>query len=243
MPDEQQRSVLLPEAWRELLGEEFEQPYMKELAAFLRERRAAGATLYPPPRDIFRAFWETAPDDVRIVILGQDPYHNPGQAHGLCFSVNPGVPTPPSLVNIYKELATDLHCSDPGHGCLLSWARQGVLLLNSVLTVEKNSPACHQGKGWERFTDRVVAALSAHPSPKVFLLWGAYAQKKGRAIDAGKHRVLTAPHPSPLSAHRGFFGCRHFSKANTILQEHGLAEVDWQLPPVEEVGTPTESPG
>lgn len=230
MAKESGRPVRLPEAWRNLLGDQFEQPYMQDLSAFLRQRRAAGATLYPPPNDIFRAFWETPPARVKVVILGQDPYHNPGQAHGLCFSVNPGVVTPPSLVNVYKELATDLGCVDPGHGCLLPWARQGVLLLNSVLTVEQNSPACHQGKGWERFTDHVVSLLSDDPAPKVFLLWGAYAQKKGRAIDDTRHCVLQAPHPSPLSAHRGFLGCRHFSQANAWLREQGLDVVDWQLP-------------
>lgn len=231
------RPVRLPEAWLKLLGDQFEQPYMKELSVFLRQRRAAGATLYPPSVDIFRAFWETPPDRVKVVVLGQDPYHNPRQAHGLCFSVNPGVATPPSLVNIYKELATDLGCVDPGHGCLLPWARQGVLLLNSVLTVEQGAPACHQGKGWERFTDHVVALLSHDPAPKVFLLWGAYAQKKGRAIDGARHCVLQAPHPSPLSAHRGFLGCGHFSQANAWLRAQGLEPVDWQLPPASAIET------
>jgi uracil-DNA glycosylase len=165
-----------------------------------------------------------------VVILGQDPYHNPGQAHGLCFSVNPGVPVPPSLANVYKELHRDIGFAIPGHGYLLPWARRGVLLLNSVLTVEHNQPGAHQGKGWERFTDRVISLLADADKPLVFLLWGAQAQKKGRAIDPERHCVLSAPHPSPLSAHRGFIGCGHFSAANAFLVQRGLAAIDWSLP-------------
>jgi uracil-DNA glycosylase len=167
---------------------------------------------------------------VRVVILGQDPYHNPGQAHGLCFSVNPGVPVPPSLANIYRELASDLGAAIPAHGDLRAWAERGVLLLNSVLTVEQNCPGSHQGKGWERFTDRVVETLNERAQPMVFMLWGAQAQKKGRAIDRGRHLVLTAPHPSPLSAHRGFLGCGHFSAANRFLEDRGMGAQDWSLP-------------
>lgn len=224
------RSVRLQEDWLALLEDEFEQEYMGNLSRFLRERRACGALVYPPPGDIFRAFWETPPAQVRVVILGQDPYHNPGQAHGLCFSVNPGVRVPPSLLNIYKELATDVGITPPRHGCLSAWAQRGVLLLNSVLTVEQNKPGAHQGKGWERFTDRVVSELSSSQTPKVFMLWGSHAQRKGRGIDASRHLVLRAPHPSPLSAHRGFLGCRHFSQANAFLEHHGVPPLNWQLP-------------
>jgi uracil-DNA glycosylase len=224
------RQVKLQADWLALLQNEFDQPYMRELSAFLRERRGAGAEIYPPPGRIFHAFSCTPPQAVKVVLLGQDPYHNPGQAEGLCFSVAPGVAIPPSLANIYRELHDDLGIPPPPHGSLASWAGQGVLLLNAVLTVERNQPGCHQGRGWERFTDLVVALLNAMERPLVFLLWGAQAQKKGRAIDATRHCVLRAPHPSPLSAHRGFFGCRHFSTANRFLEEQGVEPVDWRLP-------------
>jgi len=168
---------------------------------------------------------------VKVVILGQDPYHGPGQAHGLCFSVQPGVPVPPSLQNIFAEIESDLGIARPDHGCLTPWAERGVLLLNSVLTVQAGSPGAHQGKGWEGFTDRVVDALNRDREGLVFLLWGSYAQAKGRLIDTGRHCVLKAPHPSPLSAHRGFLGCRHFSKSNQYLEAHGQAPIDWSLPP------------
>jgi uracil-DNA glycosylase len=224
------RQPQLQADWLEVLGGEFREPYMQELSAFLRQRRAGGAQVYPPPRDIFRAFWATPPQRVRVVIIGQDPYHNPGQAHGLSFSVPPGVAVPPSLRNLYVELHSDLGLRPASHGYLMPWAERGVLLLNSVLTVEANQPAAHRGKGWERFTDRVVDYLAAREQPTVFMLWGAYAQQKGRRIDRGRHRLLEAPHPSPLSAHRGFFGCRHFSQANEFLREVGLGEIDWQLP-------------
>ena len=216
--------------WLELLQQEFESDYMRALSQFLRQRRAAGVVVYPPSADIFHAFWATPPSQVRVVILGQDPYHNPGQAHGLCFSVNPGVPVPPSLANIYRELHADLGAAIPSHGHLAAWAERGVLLLNSVLTVEQNQPGSHRGKGWERFTDRVVSILSAGDRPLVFLLWGGYAQKKGAGINRDRHCVLTAPHPSPLSAHRGFLGCGHFSAANAFLEERGLKPMDWSLP-------------
>lgn len=229
--------------WLELLAAEFEQPYMRELSAFLRRRRAEGVAVYPPPGQIFAAFDATPPQSVRVVILGQDPYHNPGQAHGLCFSVNPGVPVPPSLQNIYRELREDLGVEPPRHGCLHSWAGRGVLLLNSVLTVERNRPGSHQGRGWERFTDRVLQLLAGSDQPRVFLLWGAQAQRKAAAVDGRRHRVLRAPHPSPLSAHRGFFGCRHFSAANRFLGERGLEPVDWRLPATVTADTATPRAG
>ncbi len=224
------RTVRIQEDWQRVLAAEFAADYMQELSTFLRQRVAQGARLYPPSRDIFRAFWATPPQAVRIVILGQDPYHNPQQAHGLCFSVNPGIAVPPSLRNIYRELQTDLQITPVPHGYLMPWAEQGVLLLNSVLTVEENRPGSHQGRGWERFTDRVIDHLSGQEQPLVFMLWGSQAQKKGQSIDSRRHLVLRAPHPSPLSAHRGFFGCRHFSKANDFLRQQGLEAVDWQLP-------------
>lgn len=203
---------------------------MKALKAFLRERKAAGATIYPPGDLIFNALDSTPPSAVRVVILGQDPYHGPGQAHGLCFSVRPGVRVPPSLVNIFKELHDDIGFRIPRHGCLQRWAENGVLLLNAVLTVERGQPGAHQGRGWERFTDRVVDVVNNGDRSVVFLLWGAQAQRKGANIDRSRHLVLTAPHPSPLSAHRGFFGCRHFSKANRWLEGQGMTPVDWSLP-------------
>lgn len=224
------RDVKLEPGWLALLGDEFEQDYMRDLSAFLRGRRAAGATVYPPPGQIFTAFWQTPPESVRAVIVGQDPYHNPGQAHGLCFSVSPGVAPPPSLRNIYRELAEDTGFVAPDHGFLQSWAEQGVLLLNTVLTVERGEAGAHQGRGWERFTDRVILELSRRAEPCVFFLWGSHAQKKGQGIDAARHKVLRAPHPSPLSAHRGFLGCRHFSAANTFLESRGRGAINWQLP-------------
>ena len=226
---ERTKQVRLRREWLELLDDEFQAPYMRELSAFLRERRRAGATLYPPARHIFAALEATPPQDVRVVILGQDPYHNPGQAHGLCFSVERGVVVPPSLRNIYQELHSDLGIDPPSHGDLRRWSEQGVLLLNSVLTVEHNQPASHQKKGWERFTDRIVELLSASDRPIVFMLWGSHAQRKGAAIDASRHLVLKAPHPSPLSAHRGFLGCRHFSRANAFLDESNQQAIDWVL--------------
>lgn len=222
--------IRLEPSWKARLGDWFARDDMRALAAFLRQRKAAGATVYPPGSEIFAAFDATPFDAVKVVILGQDPYHGPGQAHGLCFSVRPGVPVPPSLDNIYKELARDTGFVRPDHGCLLPWARRGVLLLNSVLTVEAGQAGSHQGKGWEGFTDHVVDVLNREREHLVFLLWGSYAQKKGAVIDPRRHRVLKAPHPSPLSAHRGFLGCGHFSAANQYLVRTGQAPVDWSLP-------------
>ena len=227
-------AVRLDPQWREALAGEFAAPYMADLKRFLLERKAAGARIFPPGSHWFRSLDLTPPDKVRVVILGQDPYHGPGQAHGLCFSVRPGVPVPPSLVNIYKELQRDLGIAPPRHGFLESWAQQGVLLLNAVLTVEMGDAGSHQGKGWERFTDAVIARVNALEHPVVFLLWGSHAQKKAAGVDSvdrgGRHLVLKAPHPSPLSAHRGFLGCGHFSQANAFLESQGLEPVDWRLP-------------
>lgn len=224
---EQQREIKLENSWKKRLANEFSQPYMSELRAFLLDRKRRGATIYPPGSQIFNALDSTPFDRVRVVIFGQDPYHGPGQAHGLCFSVPEGVQVPPSLVNIYREIGDDLGLKPPPHGNLQSWAEQGVLLLNAVLTVERGQASAHRGKGWERFTDRVVYELNEGREKLVFLLWGAYAMKKGEIIDRGRHLVLTAPHPSPLSAHRGFFGCRHFSKANAWLEKHGMEAIKW----------------
>lgn len=236
MPDSAspQAPIQLDPQWREALASEFAAPYMAELKRFLLERKAAGARIFPPGSHWFRALDLTPPDKVRVVILGQDPYHGPGQAHGLCFSVRPGVPVPPSLANIYKELQRDLGIAPPRQGFLESWAEQGVLLLNAVLTVEMGDAGSHQGKGWERFTDAVIARVNALEHPVVFLLWGSHAQKKAAGVDSvdrgGRHLVLKAPHPSPLSAHRGFLGCGHFSQANAFLEGQGLQPIDWRLP-------------
>jgi len=224
-----ERTRLEP-SWKARLGDYLDRPDMQQLAEFLRGELRAGKMIYPPPRRIFAALDATPFDQVKIVILGQDPYHGPGQAHGLCFSVLPGVPIPPSLENIFAELKNDLGIARPDHGCLLPWARQGVLLLNAVLTVERGLAGSHHGKGWEGFTDAIVDHLNRERENLVFLLWGNPAQSKGRLIDIQRHRVLKAPHPSPLSAHRGFFGCRHFSLSNQWLEEHGQAPVDWRLP-------------
>lgn len=226
------RSIKLDPSWLERLEDEFSKPYMSDLRAFLLERKQAGAEIYPPGPKIFNALNSTPFDAVNVVILGQDPYHGPGQAHGLCFSVRDGIPPPPSLVNMFKEINDDVgQATDritPTNGNLRPWAEQGVLLLNSVLTVERGQAGAHQGKGWERFTDRVVSELNVGREGLVFMLWGAYAQKKGAVIDRDRHLVLTAPHPSPLSAHRGFLGCRHFSKANAWLEKQGRAPINWE---------------
>ncbi len=222
-----QREIKLIPSWKSRLASEFSQPYMVALRQFLLERKRQGAVIYPPGDLIFNALNSTPFEDVKVVILGQDPYHGPGQAHGLCFSVKESVALPPSLVNIYKELSNDLGVEPPASGNLQHWAEQGVLLLNAVLTVERGQAGAHQNKGWERFTDRVVGLLNESHDPIVFLLWGSYAMKKGAVIDRNRHLVLTAPHPSPLSAHRGFFGCRHFSKANEWLERHGRNPIDW----------------
>lgn len=223
----QKREIRLEESWKRRLADEFAQPYMLDLRRFLVERARMGAVIYPPGDKIFNALNSTPFDRVKVVMLGQDPYHGPGQAHGLCFSVQEGVQVPPSLVNIYKEIASDLGGSTPSSGNLQHWAEQGVLLLNAVLTVERGRAGAHQGKGWEQFTDRVVTELNRSPDGIVFMLWGSYAQKKGAHIDRNRHLVLSAPHPSPLSAHRGFFGCRHFSKANTWLAKMGREPINW----------------
>lgn len=225
-------SIALHESWKAPLRPEFDADYMAQLRSFLVAEKAAGKRIFPKGAEWFRAMDLTPLDKVRVVILGQDPYHGPGQAHGLCFSVKPGVPPPPSLVNIYKELQSDLGIERPRHGFLEHWAQQGVLLLNSVLTVEMAKAASHQGKGWERFTDAVIRLVNAKEEPVVFLLWGAYAQKKAAFVDTSKHLVLKAAHPSPLSVHNGFLGCRHFSKCNAFLESKGLPPIDWSLPEV-----------
>ncbi|MGL4459345.1 MAG: uracil-DNA glycosylase [Plesiomonas shigelloides] len=215
--------------WSDVIGAEKQQPYFLDTMAYVAAERAAGKEIYPPEHDVFNAFRYTPFEQVKVVILGQDPYHGPNQAHGLCFSVLPGVPVPPSLVNMYKELAQDIAGFQiPQHGYLKSWADQGVLLLNTVLTVERGQAHSHAKLGWETFTDRVIAAVNEHRQGVVFLLWGAHAQKKGRIIDRQRHHVLTAPHPSPLSAHRGFLGCRHFSQTNQLLVQQNLPAIDWQ---------------
>lgn len=217
--------------WKEAIGEEKSQDYFQQILHYVQQERAAGKTIYPPQAEVFSAFALTEFGDVKVVILGQDPYHGPNQAHGLSFSVKPPVPAPPSLVNIYKELAQDIEGFQiPHHGCLVEWAKQGVLLLNTVLTVEQGKAHSHANIGWERFTDKVIAQLNQHRENLVFLLWGSHAQKKGQFIDRSRHLVLTSVHPSPLSAHRGFFGCKHFSQTNRYLTEKGLSEINWQLP-------------
>lgn len=215
--------------WRDALRGEREKPYFRELLAFVEGERAAGKLIYPPKDQVFAALSHTPLERVRVVILGQDPYHGPGQAHGLCFSVQPGVPFPPSLKNIFKELRADMGIPVPSSGCLIPWARQGVLLLNAVLTVEDGKPNSHANRGWEQLTDKVIETVVQYCSGVVFLLWGAYAQKKGeQIIQSGKdHLILKAPHPSPLSASRGFFGCRHFSQTNQFLVDRGGVGIDW----------------
>jgi uracil-DNA glycosylase len=222
--------IRLEPSWKAVLREEFDKPYMLELGEFLRREKAAGKVVYPPGPLIFNALNSTPLDQVKVVIIGQDPYHGPGQAHGLCFSVQRGVPAPPSLQNIYKELKRDLNIDMPAHGCLQHWAEQGVLLLNTSLTVEQGNAGSHADKGWQPFTDKVIEAVSAERPHLVFLLWGAHAQSKQRLIDPSKHLVLRSPHPSPLSAHRGFIGNGHFSRCNKFLEQHGLQPIDWRLP-------------
>ncbi len=221
-------------SWLEPLRQEFADPYMAALREFLLAEKAAGKRIFPKSDNWFRALDLTPLEQVRVVILGQDPYHGEGQAHGLCFSVQPGVRTPPSLQNIYKEMEADLGIPRARHGFLEHWASQGVLLLNAVLTVQMGTAASHQGRGWERFTDAVIRLVNARPEPVVFLLWGSHAQKKAAFVDSidkgGRHLVLKAPHPSPLSAHTGFLGCGHFSKANDFLTSRGMEPIDWALP-------------
>ena len=228
--------VKLDASWKTPLSGEFSSDYMDALRNFLLQEKAAGKRIFPRGADYFRALDLTPLDRVRVVILGQDPYHGPGQAHGLCFSVQPGVRPPPSLVNIYKELESDLGLARPAHGFLEHWAEQGVLLLNSVLTVEMANAASHRGRGWEQFTDAIVRLIAEKPEPVVFMLWGSHAQKKAAFVKSveqgGRHLVLKAPHPSPLSAYNGFFGCRHFSKANASLEKNGLHPINWSLPEI-----------
>ena len=221
--------IKLHPQWLDVLGVEFEKDYMRTLRSFLLQRKQQRAVIYPPGSQWFSALNTTPLDQVRVVILGQDPYHGPGQAHGLCFSVLPDVKIPPSLANIFKEINRDLSIQAPDHGCLLSWAKQGVLLLNATLTVEKGNAGAHQGKGWEQFTDVVIQQLNQRKEGLVFMLWGSFAQKKSSMIDASKHLILKSVHPSPLSAHRGFIGCGHFSAANTYLQTQGLEPINWQV--------------
>ncbi|MBE6036865.1 MAG: uracil-DNA glycosylase [Clostridiales bacterium] len=221
--------VHLGNDWDNLLADEFEKEYYRNLRQFLLSEYRSGP-VYPPAGDLFNALKHTAYSDVKVVILGQDPYHGPGQAHGLCFSVQKGVPQPPSLKNIFKELESDLGIPAPSHGFLEAWADQGVLLLNTVLSVRGGQANSHKGKGWETFTDRVIRLLDQREKPMVFLLWGANAGAKKALLENPNHLILSAPHPSPLSAYSGFFGCRHFSRANTFLQANGIAPVDWRIP-------------
>jgi len=222
--------IRIEPSWKARLLPEFSQPYMRDLREFLKKEISARKVIYPRGSEYFAALDHTPFDKVKVVILGQDPYHGPNQAHGLCFSVRPGVDVPPSLQNIFIELKDDLGIEPPNHGHLTHWAEQGVLLLNATLTVEAGRAGSHQDKGWEKFTDAVIEVLNREREGLVFVLWGSYAQKKGAFIDTGKHLVLKGPHPSPLSAHRGFFGCRHFSRINNYLQAHGKAPIDWRLP-------------
>jgi uracil-DNA glycosylase len=220
--------LAIPAGWSEALAPELAKPYVAPLAEFVAAERAS-ATVYPPAGEEFTALALTPLDEVRAVILGQDPYHGPGQAHGLAFSVRKGVPVPPSLKNIYKELRSDLAITPPAHGHLADWARRGVLLLNTVLTVRQAEPNSHKGRGWEKLTDAIIRAVSARATPAVFILWGAPAQKKAALVDEGRHVILRAAHPSPLSAHNGFFGSRPFSQTNAALEERGLAPIDWSI--------------
>jgi uracil-DNA glycosylase len=222
-------NILLEASWKKLLLSEFSKPYMLALKNFLTKERQLNKTIYPKNVDIFNAFSLTPIDKVKVVIVGQDPYHGPNQAHGLCFSVLPTVNPPPSLLNIFTELKQDLNIQKPKNGCLINWANQGVLLLNSILTVQQGVPGSHQNQGWEKFTDQVINILNDYCSNIIFLLWGAYAQKKCQNIDLNRHFVLTAPHPSPFSAHKGFLGCKHFSKTNQILTDLGKEVIDWSV--------------
>ncbi len=224
--------IKLEASWKAALREEFAKPYMRELRAFLRAEKAGGKEIYPPGPLIFNALDATPLEAVKVVIIGQDPYHGPGQAHGLCFSVQPGVPVPPSLLNIYKELKRDLNLDIPAHGCLQAWAEQGVLLLNTALTVERGVAGSHAGKGWQHFTDKVIETVSQRCPHLVFLLWGKHAQSKAPLIDPTRHLILRSVHPSPLSAHRGFIGNGHFSRTNKFLEQYGLTPIDWRLPPL-----------
>jgi uracil-DNA glycosylase len=224
------KAIDLHPSWLAHLAAEFDLPYMQQLKQFLLEQKQAGKVIFPESKNIFNAFNSTPLDQVKVVILGQDPYHGPNQAHGLCFSVQPGIQTPPSLQNMFKEIQRDLGIPIPSHGFLQTWASQGVFLLNATLTVEQANAGAHQGQGWEQFTDRAIQIVNEQRDGVVFLLWGSYAQKKGQLIDGRKHLILRAPHPSPLSAYRGFMGCGHFSKVNEYLRQHGQTPIDWRLP-------------
>jgi uracil-DNA glycosylase len=229
MPTQGRVEVQIDESWKQLLDDEFQQPHFAAIKQFLLKEKEQGVTIYPPGPLIFHAFNLTPFDQLKVVILGQDPYHGKGQAHGLCFSVPDGVPPPPSLQNIFKELQADLGVPVPKSGNLTGWAKQGVMLLNALLTVRANQPASHHNIGWERFTDAVIRKISDGKTGVVFLLWGKFAQEKQSLIDLGKHDVLKAAHPSPYSANNGFFGCRHFSRTNELLETNGIAPVDWRL--------------
>lgn len=222
------RTDMIPASWRAVIGKEFEKPYFEELAKFVDEERAT-KTVFPPEDEVFAALEATPYESVKVLILGQDPYHGPGQGHGLCFSVKPGVAVPPSLVNMYKELESDLGIKRAKSGYLIAWAQQGVLLLNAVLTVRQAEPNSHKDHGWEQFTDAVIRAVSAKSEHVVFVLWGAYAKKKSKLIDGKKHTVLQGAHPSPLSASAGFFGSKPFSKINDALEKHGRGAIDWTV--------------
>ena len=217
--------------WKTLLTPEKALPYFKKIISFIEQEKAKGKIIYPAQKDIFNAIQWTAFEEVKVVIIGQDPYHGPGQAHGLSFSVPRGIKPPPSLENIFKALENDLHISRPSHGCLESWAKQGVLMLNAILTVEANCPQSHAQIGWQTFTDTIIQLLDKHHEGLVFLLWGAFAQRKASMIDTKKHHLLFAPHPSPLSAHRGFLHCHHFSQCNAFLKKAGKTPIDWTIPP------------
>lgn len=223
------KKTCIEASWKAKFNNEFEKPYMQRLKDFLLQEKSKQKIIYPKGPEIFKAFELTPFNKVKVVILGQDPYHGPNQAHGLCFSVKPGVPLPPSLMNIYKELQQDVGFKPVPHGCLIDWAKQGILLLNSVLTVEKSKAASHQGKGWEQFTDKAIHLLNDREDPVIFVLWGSYAHKKGEFINTDKHIVLKSAHPSPLSAYRGFFGCKHFSKVNEYLIALNKKPINWQL--------------
>lgn len=226
-------NIGLDNEWKQQIGDEFEKPYMLQLKGFLKDQISTGKQVYPKGSEYFAALNLTPFSRVKVVILGQDPYHGPGQAHGLSFSVRPGIKPPPSLVNIYKELYADLEIPPANHGYLQNWAQQGVLLLNSVLTVEAHKAASHKDQGWEQFTDRIITELGKSDKPIAFLLWGSYAQKKGSFLDNSKHLVIKSPHPSPLSAHRGFFGSKPFSQINRFLQEQDREPISWRLPDVQ----------
>jgi uracil-DNA glycosylase len=225
------KTLQMPDSWQQVLAEELAKPYFAKLQDFLIHERLS-YTIYPPEKDVFSAFELTPYQQVNVLLLGQDPYHNENQAHGLCFSVKPGIKPPPSLVNIFKELRADVGCDIPKHGYLLEWAKQGMLMLNAVLTVRAHTPNSHKNQGWETFTDAVINKVNERSDPVVFVLWGGYAQRKLKLIDVNRHLVIQSAHPSPLSAHNGFFGSKPFSAINSALSDYGKPEIDWQLPGV-----------